>query len=87
MVAELRSGEKNSKLVNVTINLPEVYLWNIDKLVGYGLFHSRSEAVRAAIKEFLEKEIENLDLFDAKTVLERRTLKERTLKERPKGDS
>ncbi len=73
MAAEPKSGEKNSKLVNVTINLPEVYLWNIDKLVGYGLFHSRSEALRAAIKEFLEKEFERVDLLDAKTFLEKRS--------------
>jgi len=72
MAAEMKSGDKNSKLVNVTINLPEVYLWNIDKLVGYGLFHSRSEALRTAIKEFLEKEFESVDLLDAKTYLEKK---------------
>ncbi|OLS13405.1 MAG: hypothetical protein RBG13Loki_3001 [Promethearchaeota archaeon CR_4] len=77
MVAATNPEEKNSKLVNVTINLPEVYLWNIDKLVGYGLFHSRSEALRTAIKEFLEKEFNSVDLLDAKTFLAKKLAEKR----------
>ena len=68
-MAELKQPGKQSKLVNVTINLPQVYLWNLDKLQEYGLFNSRSEAIRAAIKEFLDREFENLDILDAKTFL------------------
>jgi Arc/MetJ-type ribon-helix-helix transcriptional regulator len=44
-------------LVNITINLPEIFLQKIDDLVVAKLFHSRSEALRLAIKEFLTREI------------------------------
>jgi len=72
-MAELKQGEKTSKLVNVTINLPQVYLWNIDKLREFGLFNSRSEVIRAAIKEFLDREFGIIDLLDAKTYLGKNT--------------
>jgi Arc/MetJ-type ribon-helix-helix transcriptional regulator len=72
-MAEKKQGEKTSKLVNVTINLPQVYLWNIDKLREHGLFNSRSEVIRAAIKEFLDREFGIIDLLDAKTCLGKTT--------------
>ena len=68
-MAEPKQAEKKSKLINVTINLPQVYLWNIDKLRDYGLFNSRSEVIRAAIKEFLDRELGVIDLLNAKTFL------------------
>ncbi len=44
----------------VTINVPEAYLESIKKLVGKdGLYPSRSELIRCAVKEFLIKELKN----------------------------
>lgn len=51
------------KLQIVTINLPNQYLDSIETLVNLGFFPSRSEAVRQALKEFLEREYKfNVDL-------------------------
>jgi Arc/MetJ-type ribon-helix-helix transcriptional regulator len=45
----------------VTINVPECYLDAIDELTGSeGLYPSRSECIRAAIRKFLLKELERL---------------------------
>ena len=43
----------------VTINVPESYLGSIEKLVGeHGLYPSRSELIRVAVREFLIKELQ-----------------------------
>ena len=42
----------------VTINVPEAYIDAMKKLVGEnGLYPSRSELIRCAVRRFLEKEI------------------------------
>lgn len=42
----------------VTINVPESYIDTINKLIGRdGLFPSRSELVRCAVREFLMREL------------------------------
>ena len=42
----------------VTVNVPESYLGSIEKLVGeHGLYPSRSELIRVAVREFLLKEL------------------------------
>jgi len=42
----------------VTVNVPESYLASIEKLVGdHGLYPSRSELIRVAVKDFLIKEL------------------------------
>lgn len=42
----------------VTVNIPESYIEAIEKLIGNdGLFPSRSELVRVAIRQFLLKEL------------------------------
>jgi Arc/MetJ-type ribon-helix-helix transcriptional regulator len=42
----------------VTVNVPESYIHAIEKLVGEnGLYPSRSELIRVAVREFLLKEI------------------------------
>ena len=51
------------KLQNVTIALPEIYIDNLEKLIEIGLISSRSEGIRIAIQEFLEKELENVKLL------------------------
>ncbi len=42
----------------VTVNVPEAYLEAINKLIGgNGLYPSRSELIRCAVREFLIKEL------------------------------
>lgn len=42
----------------VTVNIPESYLDAIEKLTGdSGLYPSRSELIRVAVREFLKKEL------------------------------
>lgn len=57
--------KKKSPMQNITINIPECYDKNIQKLIGLGLVSSRSEAIRTAIREYLQKEYTvNLELLD-----------------------
>ncbi len=41
----------------VTVKVPDVYLEGIDELVKLGRYSSRSEAIRAAIRDLLRKEL------------------------------
>ncbi len=41
----------------VTINLPSLYVDGIQRLVETGLFPSRSEAIRTALRDFLKEEL------------------------------
>jgi len=41
----------------VSIRLPEVYIELIDELIRLGIYPSRSEIIRVALREFLSKEI------------------------------
>jgi antitoxin ParD1/3/4 len=45
----------------VTVNLPEIYIDAIGKLTGQGMFPSRSEAIRAALRDFLKNELEMVE--------------------------
>ena len=56
-------GKKRSPMKNITINIPEIYDENIQKLISLGLIPSRSEAVRTALREFLHNEYGNLELL------------------------
>lgn len=42
----------------VTINLPEPFIDALAKLTEYGLYPSRSEAIRVALRDFLSKELQ-----------------------------
>jgi len=43
----------------VTVNIPESYLESIERLIGDGgLYPSRSELIRCAVRDFLIKELE-----------------------------
>jgi Arc/MetJ-type ribon-helix-helix transcriptional regulator len=42
----------------ITINLPEKYLAAIQTLNDLGVYPSRSEAIRIALKDFLKDELE-----------------------------
>lgn len=49
---------------NITINIPDLYLDNFEKLIKLGVLPSRSEGVRLALKEFLQREFsQNLELL------------------------
>lgn len=46
----------------VTVNIPETYIESIERLVGDGgLYPSRSELIRCAVREFLIKELKRAD--------------------------
>jgi antitoxin ParD1/3/4 len=45
----------------VTVNLPSIYIDAIAKLTGQGMFPSRSEAIRAALRDFLKNELEMVE--------------------------
>lgn len=50
---------------NITINIPNNYDDNIQKLIKQGILSSRSEAIREAIHQFLQKEYNvNLELLE-----------------------
>ena len=48
---------------NITINIPEIYDENIQKLIKTKVIASRSEGIRTAIREFLQTEGDNLKLL------------------------
>ena len=54
---------KKPKMQNITINIPEIYDENIQKLIKNKVVPSRSAAIRIAIREFLLNEFENLKLL------------------------
>jgi len=41
----------------VTVKMPETYIEAIDELVKQGKFSSRSEAIRAAVRELIRREL------------------------------
>jgi antitoxin ParD1/3/4 len=52
----------------ITCNVPEIYLKAIDRLVSKngkpGLYPSRSELIRVAVREFLIKELQAAKAFE-----------------------
>jgi Arc/MetJ-type ribon-helix-helix transcriptional regulator len=49
---------RRNDLKIVTVNIPESYLESIERLIGdNGLYPSRSELIRVAVREFLIKEL------------------------------
>ncbi|MFX0024284.1 MAG: ribbon-helix-helix domain-containing protein [Candidatus Hermodarchaeota archaeon] len=57
------NDNKKKKMVNITINLPEIYDQNIKKLISMKIVASRSEAIRTALRDFLHDEYSNLKLL------------------------
>jgi antitoxin ParD1/3/4 len=45
----------------VTVNLPSIYIDAIAKLTEQGMFPSRSEAIRQALRDFLKNELEMVE--------------------------
>ena len=48
----------------ITINLPEKYLNAIQALNDLGIYPSRSEAIRIALRDFLKDELQMYDDLD-----------------------
>jgi Arc/MetJ-type ribon-helix-helix transcriptional regulator len=60
-----KKGRTKEKMRNITINIPENYDYNIQKLIKMKLLPSRSEAIRTALREFLNREYnKNLGLLE-----------------------
>lgn len=55
--------EKKPAMQNITINIPDIYDVNIQKLIKMKVVPSRSEAIRTALREFFRNEFENLQLL------------------------
>jgi Arc/MetJ-type ribon-helix-helix transcriptional regulator len=45
----------------ITCNIPTIYIDAIAKLMEQGLFPSRSEAIRQALRDFLKRELEMVE--------------------------
>ena len=65
MAGKDRNNEKKPTLRNITINLPDQYDEVIQKLIRLKLIPSRSEAIRTALREFLQDEFRNLDMMES----------------------
>lgn len=57
------SQNDDEPMDNITLNIPEIYDENIQYLRNLGLVSNRSEAIREAVKDFLKKDFETLDLL------------------------
>ena len=59
-----KNEQKKTPMTNITINIPEIYDKNIKMLKKLKIIPSRSEAIRLALKEFLQREYStNLELL------------------------
>lgn len=52
----MKKIKNKPKMKNTTINIPYNYERNIQKLIEMKLIANRSEAIRTAIREFLQRE-------------------------------
>jgi len=63
-MSETTKPEKE-RMFNISINIPENYDYNIWKLIKMKRFPSKSEVIRTAIREFINREFEGtLELFN-----------------------
>jgi Arc/MetJ-type ribon-helix-helix transcriptional regulator len=58
-----KQEKKRKPMRNITINIPNIYEDNIQELIEKELVASRSEAIRTAIREFLQQEYDNLEML------------------------
>ncbi|RLF22647.1 MAG: CopG family transcriptional regulator [Thermoprotei archaeon] len=49
--------ERRSHLKLISVHLPESYVIGLDELVDRGLYPSRSEAIRIAVRDLLRREL------------------------------
>jgi len=63
-VLKMKDNKKKIPMKNITINLPHQYDKKIQWLIRNKLIASRSEAIRTALREFLQKEYNtNLEIL------------------------
>ena len=55
--------KKKKRMVNITINIPDIYDDNIQKLIKMEVTSSRSECIRTALGDFFRNEYPNLKLL------------------------
>ena len=55
--------EKKRAMQNITINIPDIYDTNIQKLIKMKIVPSRSEAIRMALREFFKNEFKNMKIL------------------------
>jgi metal-responsive CopG/Arc/MetJ family transcriptional regulator len=58
-----KKKKKKKPMKNITINLPQIYIDNLQKLIDLNLIPNRSEGVRTAIREYLQDEFKNLEIL------------------------
>jgi len=58
-----KKKETKKRMVNITINIPDLYDENIQKLIKMKVTPSRSECIRTALREFFRGEYPNLKLL------------------------
>jgi metal-responsive CopG/Arc/MetJ family transcriptional regulator len=51
------------KLVNISVNIPNIYLKELDMLITLGKVKNRSQFVRDAIEHHLEKDTKLIAIF------------------------
>jgi metal-responsive CopG/Arc/MetJ family transcriptional regulator len=50
-------------LVNISVNIPEIYLKELDKLIKLGLVKNKSQFVRDAMEHYLDKDTKLIAIF------------------------
>lgn len=55
--------ESKIKMKTISVNIPKIFEDKMEVLVFFGLFSNRSEVIRTAIRDFLEREYKNLDTY------------------------
>jgi len=58
-----KNNRKKTPMRNITINIPQIYEDNIQELIQKNIIASRSEGIRIAIREYLNREYDNLELL------------------------
>ena len=58
-----KKEKKKKRMVNITINIPDIYDANIQKLIKMKITPSRSECIRTALREFFRSEYEIMQLL------------------------
>ncbi len=43
----------------ITLHLPKSYLEGLEKLISWGIYPNRSEAIRVAVRDLLKQEVWN----------------------------
>ena len=56
--ARYKNGEPNPKMRIITCNIPEPHIKIIEKFIAYGFHCSRSEYIRLALKNQIDKDLQ-----------------------------